>query len=223
MASSPGATCAICSTCSPTGPNPASSNSPPRISSKPSSKKKLSGDSTKIPSVALSWPSLADPHISQALYVAPPFRVRTRLSGRILSISAPPPPADPAKHGLALKQSLLSIESEAKRRRADAGLVVLGAEPGVYVEFDSQPGFGLKLESLDASGSGIELVSVIETDTIERATVFVPDGKVGHFIKRFEQYAAEFTKNGSRKHKGLVEGIAELRLATLRALWTDVA
>jgi len=37
------------------------------ISSKHSSKEKLSGGSTKIPSVALSWPSLADLHSSQAL------------------------------------------------------------------------------------------------------------------------------------------------------------
>lgn len=99
----------------------------------------------------------------------------------------------------------------------------MGAEPGIYVEFESQPGFGLKLESLDASGSGIELVSVVENGSVEKATVFVPDGKIKHFIKRFEQYAAEFTKKGIRKHKELVEGIAELRLATLRALWTDVA
>src|SRR6478609_7128237 len=83
MASSPGATCAISSTCSPTGPSPAFLSSPPPTSSKPCSKTKLSGGSTKIPSAALSWLSLADPHITQALYVAGASRVRTPLPERI--------------------------------------------------------------------------------------------------------------------------------------------
>src|SRR6187431_1145768 len=83
MASSPGATCAISSTCSPTGPSPAFLSSPPPTSSKPCSKTKLSGGSTKIPSAALSCLSLADPHITQALYVAGASRVRTPLPERI--------------------------------------------------------------------------------------------------------------------------------------------
>jgi len=41
-----------------------------------------------------------------------------------------------------------------------------GVEPdkvGVYVEFDSEPGFELKLESLEAK-KGLEIVSVKELD-----------------------------------------------------------
>lgn len=55
----------------------------------------------------------------------------------------------------------------------------------------------------------------------ERATVFVPDGAVKHFISRFDQYATEKTKGGEPRHRDMVDRIGALRLATLRALWTD--
>ena len=56
---------------------------------------------------------------------------------------------------------------------------------------------------------------------MQLATVFVPEGWIGRFSKRFEQYATEQTNSGKPKHRNLVERIALLRLATLRALWTD--
>jgi hypothetical protein len=109
---------------------------------------------------------------------------------------------------------------------AAAEIEVHGAEPGLYIEFDSQPGIDLKLESLEHKGRGIELVAVSRQPgagegTIERATVFVPDGAVKHFIDRFEQYATKKTAKGAVRHRDMVDRIGALRLATLRALWTD--
>ncbi|MGB9880981.1 MAG: S8 family peptidase, partial [Anaerolineae bacterium] len=91
------------------------------------------------------------------------------------------------------------------------------------------PGIELKLESLEDRGKGIELVAVQrfqpdpERPPVQRATVFVPDGALKHFFTKFEQYATEQTKKGEPRHKELVDRIAELRRATLRALWTDEA
>jgi hypothetical protein len=49
----------------------------------------------------------------------------------------------------------------------------------------------------------------------------VPDGALTHFFDRFRQYAKEKTQKGEPRHKDLVDRIAALRKATLRALWTD--
>ncbi|MDX2052701.1 MAG: S8 family peptidase [Polyangiaceae bacterium] len=142
---------------------------------------------------------------------------------RTITPKAPPSPADPGGHAAALKQALLEAEATSQTRRDALGIQVAGATPGLYVRFDSQPNFRLKLDSLDARGAGIELVSVTHSGDTEHATVFVPDGKIGHFIKRFEEYASQRTKKGEPSHKDLVESIARLQLATLRALWTDSA
>src|SRR6478752_3547390 len=140
---------------------------------------------------------------------------------RKIEIEPPPSPENPTGHATALRSALLAAESESTARRNARGVQVAGATPGMYVLFDSQPEFRLKLESLDARGSGIEVVSVIQHGASERATVFVPDGKIKYFLKRFEEYATKQTKNGTRSHKSLVESIARVQLATLHALWTD--
>jgi hypothetical protein len=138
-----------------------------------------------------------------------------------IEVKGPPSPADPRGHAVQLKKALEAAAADGLRRRDTSGITVAGAAPGLYVVFEGQRGFGLKLQSLDVQRSGIELVSVTDRDGLEHATVFVPDGKVKHFLRRFEQYAAEKTKSGQRKHKDLVERIVAIRLATLRALWTD--
>ncbi|MET0792531.1 MAG: S8 family peptidase, partial [Polyangiaceae bacterium] len=142
---------------------------------------------------------------------------------RVITTKAPPPPNDPQGHGAALSSAIKAAAAAGLARRDAHDVEVAGASPGLYVQFESQPNFGLKLETLDAQGSGIEVVSVTQNDGVERATVFVPDGKVGYFIKRFEEYSTGRTPKGERKHKDFVERIASLQLATLRALWTDAA
>lgn len=143
---------------------------------------------------------------------------------RAITSSPPPSPVDPKGHSAALKQALKDAEAAGQARRAAAQDVqVTGATPGLYLVFESQPGFELKLDTLDARGSGIEVVSVNRDDKVEKATVFVPDGKLGYFVKRFEDYATKSTAKGERSHKDFVERVARLRLATLRALWTDGA
>lgn len=139
-----------------------------------------------------------------------------------------PAPASRLAHGVALRTALQQAEIVARQRRAEAGVVVHGAVPGVYIQFDSQPDIDLNLATLENKKKGIELVAVSDTFTdpdrkrVQRATVFVPDGKIGHFISRFEKYAATTPKiKGERRYEDMLDRIAELRLATLRALWTD--
>ncbi len=93
--------------------------------------------------------------------------------------------------------------------------------------FESLPDVELKLESLEHKGKGIELVAVqeivssAEARRIQHATVFVPEGQLKHFAARFEEYASKRTTKGEPRHKDVIDRIAALRRATLRALWTD--
>lgn len=139
-----------------------------------------------------------------------------------------PAPRNRRQHAAGLRAALRQAERETAEEREELGIAVHGAEPGLYIQFESVPGVDLKLESLEDKRKGIELVAV---QTIERpeqpgvqlATVFVPDGKLTHFISRFQEYATERTRKGEPRHKDLVDRIAALRRATLRALWTDEA
>jgi len=142
--------------------------------------------------------------------------------------TAPSPGNRPA-HGAELARLLNHAEVEGGRRRTNAAIQVTGAKPGLYVEFESQPGIGLKLETLESKRMGIELVSVVEIPSIDtssspgqKATVFVPDGKLSYFASRFDKYANQAPKAPrEQRHEDMVDRIGTLRLATLEALWTD--
>lgn len=163
------------------------------------------------------------------LVPGPPSTEAYKPYGRKIEITRPEPPTSRAKHGKALERSLRAAVVEAEKRREEAGIEVHGAVPGLYVQFESQPDVPLQLASLEDARQGIELVAVshaqsdeAEPRRVERATVFVPDGKVKHFLKRFESYAKTTPKKkGERRHEDMLDPVAALRLATLRGLWTD--
>ncbi|WP_380169741.1 S8 family peptidase [Jannaschia sp. R86511] len=99
-------------------------------------------------------------------------------------------------------------------------------EEGAYISFISFPGLELALESLDPQGSTgrPELIAVkmtpTETGTRQVATVFVPFGQKKYFVSRLEKYLESANKEKA-KHAELIEGIASIRRATIRDLWTD--
>ncbi|WP_144407143.1 S8 family peptidase [Micrococcus luteus] len=101
---------------------------------------------------------------------------------------------------------------------------------GTYLTFASFPGLDLMFESLESRRPGAqpELVAVQQELTpageIANATVFIPEGQKEFFLKKLEQYVetAEVAE-GKPKHAALIEGIASIRRATIRELWTDPA
>ncbi len=109
-----------------------------------------------------------------------------------------------------MKQALQSAVVDAQQRRTDAGFQVHGVVPGIYVQFESQPGVPLQLTSLEDSRKGIEVVAVTF--------------KVKHFLDRFDSYSKTTPKQkGEPRHEGMLDPVATLRLATLRSLWTDAS
>ena len=137
-----------------------------------------------------------------------------------------PRPDDRVQHAERLAEGLTRAQAESAALRAHA--VVFPADPpaGILVSFQSPPGVELKLDSLENKTAGIEVRGVTRREEqgqpfVETATVFIPEGKVGHFLDRFEQYATEQTPKGAPRHSELVDRIASVRLTTLQALWTD--
>jgi hypothetical protein len=89
-------------------------------------------------------------------------------------------------------------------------------------EFESEPDFDLKLESLEVERKGIELLNVRQAGAVTLATVLVPRPQLGYFIKIFEDYLTRTRgKNQQPANKPLVDSIANVRRASVRSLWTD--
>ena len=119
---------------------------------------------------------------------------------------------DRAKHGAHLKNQ---YEAELARIEEDETLAL-------RFEFESEPGFDLKFQSLDSERAGIELLAVREVAETTFATVLIPRDRLGHFIKLFEEYLTKTRgKKNNPANKDLVESIANVRRASVRSLWTD--
>lgn len=166
------------------------------------------------PHILVTRPAETDPYTSHT-------------SGR--ESPRPPAPIDRLAHGTALARATeaAATAGQARRRQTGAAFGVAPASDGVYVVFDSFPGFDLQNTAFDPQRSGDqpELLAVqrvvVGDHVLERATVFVPDGKLRYFLQRFEQYATENTRTGAPRNSNFVERIAAVRLATIEALWTD--
>lgn len=129
-----------------------------------------------------------------------------------------PPRDDRPRHGNALIHEVESATKEAQRLASE---MRLDQRPkGLVLNFESDPGFKLDLDGLEMRRSGVELGSSrIDDRGVMHATVFVPDGKAGLFVKRFEAYI----KQEPRKlhYTQLVASITRIRLATLKEFWRD--
>jgi hypothetical protein len=132
------------------------------------------------------------------------------------------PPRDRAAHAVRILGSFQQAQAAREQfpQQIGAGFY---ESPGLTLTFESDPGFPLAFESLDLQKSKIQLLSVT-TDEQERtlATVHVPDDKVQILLRKLESYR-DFDPEApqGRENRKLVESIANIKLATLRELWTD--
>jgi len=133
------------------------------------------------------------------------------------------PERDRRRHGKALLDQIEVLKSEseiARRTQEEAGFE---GGFGLQVEFESFTDIEMAFESLARERSGIELLNVRHDEQRTYATVFVPDGKLGHFESLIRDYLDEKHDRAGRvrDHKTLINAIQQIRAASLRALWTD--
>lgn len=130
---------------------------------------------------------------------------------------------DRRSHAADLTRQLNELQADLNLAREQQ--IAAGIEDGygLQVEFESFPEIELVFEQLASRRAGIELLNVRAHSTMTMATVFVPDGKLGHFEQLIAEYLEERRdRNGHpRDHQVLVDAIRAIRRATLRALWTD--
>jgi hypothetical protein len=131
------------------------------------------------------------------------------------------PPRDRQAHGRRLLSRLDRLREEAQTIGRDRVAFGIGVENGIYVEFESEPGFELKFDSLERASAGIELINVRSADDRTYAVCFVPEGQISHFVKLIAAYLESETRKGKPRNRSLVESISDIRRAVLEALWTD--
>ncbi len=128
-------------------------------------------------------------------------------------------------HGNKLKEQLRLIEKQAVELPGQRSALGVRSDLGLCIQFESDPGYPLQLESLEDQRSGIELLATKQEGDEEKttyATVYVPEGKLTHFFKIVDSYLKKTTpKSEKPKHQTLVDNIAEIKLASLKAFWVE--
>jgi hypothetical protein len=129
--------------------------------------------------------------------------------------SADVPIRNRAQHAAKLRAQLQAIK-EATAQDREPGI-------GLQLEFRGFSDIELTTESLARDASGIELLNSRQEGNTLFATVFVPQGKLVHFERLIAAYVERRRKsNGDpNDHRKLIDAIRDIRLATVRALWTD--
>lgn len=133
------------------------------------------------------------------------------------------PERDRQAHGQSLLGALQGLKPAAKAAVASQRQLELESGLGLQIEFIGQPDVELAFQSLAYDRKKIELLSVRKEGDVTFANVFVPDGGLEHF----ERYVAAYLEDKKGKsgrsldHKALLNTIASIRVAELRALWTD--
>lgn len=137
--------------------------------------------------------------------------------------SAEVPARNRQQHGSQLLQQLDALRPEIEQahfRQESAGM---DEGFGLQVEFESFPAIELAFESLAKERSGIELLNVRHEESRTMATIFVPDGKLHILENLVAAYLDESkdSKKGKPKNQKLLDAIRNIRVASIKALWTD--
>ena len=133
------------------------------------------------------------------------------------------PERNRAQHARKLQGQMNEVRTAAESARQAQQEAGMEESLGIQVEFESFPDIELAFESLARERSGIELQNLRHEDQKTYATVFVPDGKLDHFERLIHNYLIEKRdKNGKPiDNRKLIDTIREIRVASLRSLWTD--
>jgi len=91
-------------------------------------------------------------------------------------------------HGQRLARQFDAIRQQSLTAIEEQKAYGIDAKNGIYLQFESEPDFELKFESLEAQRSGIELLAVQQLDGRTLATVFVPEGKLDILTQKLNDY-----------------------------------
>ncbi len=136
------------------------------------------------------------------------------------------PNRDRVSHSDKLLKQFDAIWKENDNLKKSRTAQKIATREGIYISFASAAGHPLITKSLENFGRGIRLLNIKEIPFGENqkqtiATVYIPNGQEGFFIKKIEEYKTKDTLKGEPKNKPLVDSIEDVSIALLERLWTD--
>jgi len=129
-----------------------------------------------------------------------------------------PTRGDNRAHGSFIKKQLTSAYNTSLTQKQVAAIRY---KDGICLEFSSAPEHELATKSLENRKNGILLLNVRydEETKMEKATVYIPNGKEAYFLDKIEEYISTLTKTGNPKNNNLVARIEDVKIAMLEAFW----
>lgn len=128
---------------------------------------------------------------------------------------------NPKEHVEQLQRELQQCLMEKSTQAENIGT---RCKEGTYIEFSSAPEYRLKLASLENMTQKIRLLNVRsvkgeDEKEIQKATVYVPQGKEKHFVKKTEEYSNSLEAE-KPKNADLINSIANVQIGNVESFWT---
>ncbi|MBL7792637.1 MAG: S8 family peptidase [Saprospiraceae bacterium] len=136
------------------------------------------------------------------------------------------PQRDRQLHSQKLLKQFEHIWREKSKLQEERTAAGIPTREGTYLSFTSATDSDLVTKSLESITKGIRLLNVKEEEVGDdhkqvKATVYIPNGLEGFFIKKISDYQEKGIKTGKPKNAPLVNSIEDISIALLEGLWTD--
>lgn len=135
------------------------------------------------------------------------------------------PERNRADHSKKLIEKFSAIWVQKKNILEERTAESIPTRDGTYLEFVSGIDADLITKSLENISKGIRLLNIreviVDGKKQVRATIYIPNGMEGFFIKKVDDYQNKDTRHNKPKNAPLVESIEDVGIALLEALWTD--
>lgn len=123
---------------------------------------------------------------------------------------------NPEQHAQYIERRLQECQREAL---SQGQVAAVRLKEGLYLEFSGAAAKELNVRSLENISQGIRLLNVQNTNSVTKATVFVPAGRESFFLKRAKEYKESIDKIEKPKHNDLIRSIEDVRLAVIQSFW----
>ena len=153
--------------------------------------------------------------ISEKYKIAPGFGETPRI-----------PKRNAASHSAKLLAQFEEIWSRARQIKEEREAEQISTREGTYLSFTSAVEHDLVTASLESIRRGIRLLNIKQETTADglmrvRATVYIPNGQEGYFVRKIEEYRTKVTPSGKAQNAPLVNSIEDVTTALLEGMWTD--
>lgn len=124
------------------------------------------------------------------------------------------------------------FETCMRKQLEEKQVAAIRYKQGAYLTVSGAKNCDLVTKSLENRAQGIRILNIKElydeseaTEQKEnktiQATIYIPQGKEKHFLKKIEEYATVDTKKGNPKNNDLIKSIENINLAIVDSFWFD--